>query len=99
MAQSKAQELLSRIAAQQEEVSALQTLWASLFPEFTNLGVRQYQVWLKLYDFALVVEGLQRTNVKLSQRQNSEVGPMDCDQVVRYASGVMKGLKLKGGAE
>lgn len=93
MSISKAQELRNRIAQVKEEVTALQEYWASIFPEFSDLAVRQCQIWLKLYTFDQVVEGMDVTNVKFSKRQNGATGPMDFDQAVRYASGVMKGLK------
>ena len=84
---TKAQELLARIAKQKEDVAALQALWASTFPEFDRLNVRQAQVWLKLYDFDTVVEGIDTTNVKFSMRQSQTDGlPMDGDQAIKYAS-------------
>lgn len=95
---TKAQELLARIAKQKEDVSALQALWAMTFPEFEKLDVRQAQVWLKLYDFDTVVEGIESTNVKFSKRQSQPNSmPMDREQAIKYASGVMKGVAAKEG--
>ena len=93
MSISKAQELRNRIAKLKEEVTALQEYWASLYPEFPDLPVRTAQVWLKLYTFDQVVGAIETTNMKFSRRLTGATGPMDFDQAVRYASGVMKGLK------
>jgi hypothetical protein len=95
---TKAQELLVRIAKQKEDVSALQALWAVTFPEFETLDTRQAQVWLKLYQFDTVVEGIETTNIKFSKRQHTEEClPMDREDAIKYASGVMKGVAAKEG--
>jgi len=98
---TKAQELIARIQKQKEEVSALQQLWASVFPEFETPDQRQCQVWLKFYTFEQVVEGVATANTQYAKRQSNAVtgGPMDRDNVLAYASGVMKGLKRKAEAE
>jgi hypothetical protein len=100
---TNAKELLARIAKQKEDTSAIQALWASLFPEFTTVDVRQCQVWLKLYTFDQVADALEIANCKLHRRSNKPdepvleplpySAPMDREQAVRYASGAMKGLK------
>ena len=93
---TKAQELLARIAQQKEEIIAIQQLWASVFPEFGELSVRQCQVWLKLYTFDQVVEGIETSNIKCARPQGKvdEMMPWDIERLTSYASGVMKGLKM-----
>ncbi len=91
--------LMARIERQTEESAALKALWTTLFPEFPAPDTRQFQIWLKLYDFGTVVQGLEAANIKFAKRVGSTAGQMGSDDVVRYASGTMKGLKLKGGAQ
>jgi hypothetical protein len=98
---SKAAELLARIEQQKQEIPALKTLWEMLYPEFPVPDTRQWQIWRKMYDFDLIVAGLETANVKFARRAGSECvsGPMTNDDVVRYASGTMRGLKQKGDAQ
>jgi hypothetical protein len=96
---TNARELLQKIAKQKEDTQAIQALWSSLFPEFPVADARQCQVWLRLYSFEQVVEGLEIANFKLHRRTNetlpqpSPYGDMDRTQAIKYASGAMKGLK------
>jgi hypothetical protein len=96
---SKATELLARIEQQKREIAALKMLWETLYPEFPVPDTRQFQIWLKLYDFDTVVLGLEAANIKFAKRAGSAAGQMESDDVLRYASGTMKGLKLEGGAQ
>jgi len=92
---TKAQELLERIKRQKEEVEALTALWETTFPEFPSPGQRQFQIWLKLYDFDTVVLALEAANLKFAKRAGSERGPMMRQEAIQYASGAMKGMKLR----
>ncbi len=97
---ANAKELLQQITKQKEDTQAIQELWSSLFPEFPVADARQCQVWLRIYSFEQVVEGLEIANFKLHRRTNdpqpSPYGEtMDRMQAIKYASGAMKGLKKK----
>ncbi|MGD0214284.1 MAG: hypothetical protein ABSB87_13725 [Terriglobales bacterium] len=86
---------MARIAKMKEDTSAIQTLWSYLFPELTVADSRQCQVWLRIYTFEQISNGLEAANYKLHRRED-DPHPMDREQVIRYASGAMKGLKLAG---
>jgi hypothetical protein len=97
---SKATELLARIEQQRQEIAALKVLWETLYPEFPAPDTRQWQIWRKRYDFDMIVAGLETANAKFARRASESVsGAMTNDDVIRYASGTMKGLKLKGGSQ
>jgi len=95
------QEVLARIKQQKEYTAAIQALWESLFPEFSIPDDRQCRVWLKIYTFDQVTKAIEVADCKLHRRGNEPLsaeptpftGPMDRSQVIRYASGAMKGMK------
>jgi hypothetical protein len=98
---AKVEELRERMAQQKAEVEALQEFWLSTFPEFEIPDVRQCQVWLKLYDFDTAWQSIEATNLRMARRQDANPDaevpyskPMGRGDVIRYASGVMKGMKL-----
>jgi hypothetical protein len=94
------QELIKQMALQREQVDALNALWQQLFPDFPAPAARQFQAWLRLYDFDIVVYGLGAALQQLNKReQELEQGkdgtmPMASMDIVRYASGSMKHKKL-----
>jgi hypothetical protein len=91
---------MKQMALQREQVGALTDLWKDLFPEFSAPAARQFQAWLRLYDFEIVVYGLGAALQQLNKReQDLEQGkegamPMTSLDIVRYASGAMKHKKL-----
>lgn len=94
------QELMKQMTLQREQVEALTDLWKELFTEFPAPATRQFQVWLRLYDFEIVVYGLGAALQQLNKReqdmeQNKDGAmPMTSLDIVRYASGSMKHKKL-----
>jgi hypothetical protein len=92
-----AKELLARIQLHKEQTAAIQTLWASLFPEFPEPDARQCQVWLTFYTFDHIVKGLDTVLTRCATREHieSQNGPtaMTRDDIFAYATGVMKKLK------
>ena len=104
-----AQELLAKVERQRQEIDALFKLWKVLFPEFKSPGCRQFTVWLNMYPFETVVSGLETaaqwynrklqeiegaaTEVQLIAWGNTVPSPITATDIIRYASGVMKGIK------
>ena len=89
-------QLLARLEEQRQQIGGLQKLWNQLFPEFIDPGFRQFQVWLNLYDFSTVVQGLEKAMQFLNKRitiKSETPIPVDQDDIVRYASGCMKKIK------
>jgi hypothetical protein len=93
-------ELLAKLAEQNEQIKALNTLWAELYPEFQPPSVRQFKVWLNMpYDFETVVYGLEKAMQQLNKRgiaveQRADGAlPMTVEDVIQYASGCMKKKK------
>jgi len=91
------QQVLARIKEQQQQSEALQQLWKQLFPEFVPPAPRQFQVWLNLYPFEVVVHGLEKAMQFLNKRilEGDEATiPVEQGDIVRYASGCMKKQKM-----
>lgn len=87
------QQLLARLEEQRQQIDALLKLWKQLFPEFLQPDVRQFKVWLNLYDFEIVVYGLQKAmqflNRRILEKADAKM-PVELDDILRYASGCMK---------
>lgn len=90
-------ELIARLAAQREQIAALIQLWEELFPEFPQPGNRQFQTWLRMYDFDTVIYGLyaamQPCNKRATKAVEGHAGPPTVSDVIQYASGCMKKQK------
>jgi len=91
------QELLNHIKEQNTQIDALTKLWEELFPEFPQPGKRQFQSWLRTYDFNTVIYGLdaalQLCNKRATKTVEGHEGTATASDVVRYASGSMKKQK------
>jgi hypothetical protein len=97
---SKAAALLARIEKQNQEASALAVLWEETF-QFPQPDVRQFKVWLNLYDFDTVVLGLDKAlqwfNRLVQDADESLTGSaavskiksVNVIDIVKYASGCM----------
>ena|SRR5258708_932374 len=96
-------ELLAKLAEQKEQIAALTVLWEELFPEFPQPGNRQFQTWLRMYDFDCVVYGLgaamqlcnKRASMALGHDLEACRGPVTAQDVIQYASGSMKKHKAE----
>jgi hypothetical protein len=95
-------ELLAQLAAQREQIAALILLWEELFPEFPQPGNRQFQTWLRMYDFDTVIYGMNAAMQLCNKRATKTVegdavathmGPPTVSDVIQYASGCMKKQK------
>jgi len=95
-------ELLAKLAAQREQIAALIQLWEELFPEFPQPGNRQFQTWLRMYDFDIVIYGLNAAMQLCNKRASkiakgdavaTHMGPATVSDVIQYASGCMKKQK------
>ncbi len=90
-------ELVAHLASQREQIAALIQLWEELFPEFPQPGNRQFQTWLRMYDFDIVIYGLnaamQLCNKRATKSVEGHAGPPTISDVIQYASGSMKKQK------
>jgi hypothetical protein len=98
---SQATDLLNRIRRQKEETAALKELYAELFPAEFMVAASQFGVWLRRYDFNIIMESFDRTadwlnqcqqKVEEAESEGEETDPRYCKNkldVVKYASGVM----------
>jgi hypothetical protein len=92
-------ELIAHLTAQREQIAALIQLWEELFPEFPQPGNRQFQTWLRMYDFNTVIYGLNAAMQLCNKRATKpaadgpHAGAATIEDVTQYASGSMKKQK------
>jgi len=81
---NRAQKLLAHISQLKEEVAALKELYATLLsPEFM-VEDRQFQTWLKMYDFHVVVEGIESAAKRIN-RVEQEIEEVELDNAAAQA--------------
>lgn len=100
------QELIAQMEEQRQEIDALVQLWHQLFPQFpTQPTNSQFTTWLNMYGFPVTVRGLQAAQVFNNKRvTQAEAGEtklplLTLSELIRYASGCMKGTKAKAAQE
>lgn len=81
---NRAQKLLAHIAQLKEEVAALKELYAVLLPERFMADDRQFQTWLGMYDFYVVLEGVESA-AKRVNRVEQEIEEAEAAQVADVA--------------
>jgi hypothetical protein len=65
---SNTQQLLARLKQQKEEITAICTLWETVFPEFPKPDDRQCIIWLNENSFDHTIEGLESSTIKMNMK-------------------------------
>ena len=90
-----AAQLLARIQETKANVSALHALWSETISDDPDLqpSRNQFQVWLKLYDFDLVVDAIESLVIWLNKAAEVMETPPALSALIKYASGIMANKK------
>jgi hypothetical protein len=103
----KAEALLAMLQQRREETEALKELYTDLFETDELPADPQFGVWLRMYDFDVVVKGLEDTQKKfnafsqaaqqfVAQGKTPPAGLLKTKlDIVKFASGCMKREKQR----
>jgi len=80
------------LSSKQESAKQLKSYWEALIGQHIPTE-RQFLLWSVMYDQPVIERGIERVAVWYSKQRNIRQTTIHSDELVRYASGVMKAVK------